>query len=247
CLVLMLLFTYCGQQTTEDTADTLDVSPTPAIGSTCEAPCWFGIVPNVTTRQEVVEFLESGKITKPADLSFYENSEYNADIAYFYLDNSGETEYPPPNELGSTVNIWFDKGVVKIIDMGPRTIRPMSQIIDLYGEPDRIVVMDSTSEEVVYAARLLYYEGIDIRFSILEGSTGYSVQDDFAELSDNMRLTSITYVGPVTEETWGELFLVPQDSLSRMPFEQLVESSSPWNGMGMYPLLTLPDDIDQFQ
>jgi hypothetical protein len=114
--------------------------------SPCSAPCWYGAIPGVTTKKELLGLIPSFPDYQPQDSSWW----HPPDLRY------GVPQAPEPalsrfdmNGIGPAgVSITLEDDIVSVIEInsawglfGQRDLGlSLADALDLYGEPSRVMV-----------------------------------------------------------------------------------------------------------
>lgn len=151
CGILSILLSSCRSEPVQ-MLSTVQASPTikdggVLSGDPCGAPCFWGIIPGVTTKDQVVVILESRKVFQ--DCEFYDNSQ-----------DSGESGI----NCNCGINIGFQKNMDIVAGLGfiPYQEITIGEIITKYGSPDAVLLTpQGTPDGPPRVSMILYFDKIN--------------------------------------------------------------------------------------
>ena len=164
CMLVPIMLTSCDRQVLHETPDiTIDI---PEIGDggflsqePCGPPCFWNIVPNITTKDEAIEVLKSKGL--------FERCEFIDNTAY--AGTRGIVCRPIV-----LVELRDDTDIVSGIGFRPSEAITVEDMIEKYGEPDAVLVSTIGIPEGQYQIGMnLYYDKFygDIRLNEQDGGT----------------------------------------------------------------------------
>lgn len=201
------------------------VEPGLGYGVPCKPPCWRGIVPGRSTRQEVAQAIEQLRAEG---------------WAYYIADGSsvggGYSISPSPFTSQGTIDVIMRGDIVTVIHGTTLFYYPIGTLIEQFGGPERVwplrAYMCSSCEEwepqtestVSYPVHLLYpSQGLWFMMLVPESGIGC--------ICPEMRVVSFCYYAPVSlQEALENDYLANlcTSSLKGVTEEDLVE----WHGFG---------------
>jgi hypothetical protein len=131
---------------------TLLATPTPRIGerflftdNTCEAPCWFGITPDVSTSEDVANFIEMELNNGGPDLNSDIDPQTGLVIngAYSFFLGPHYDEFREERGVPLDSYIAIDDSLVKRILIWSNQIITSRQVIAFWGEPDFVYLTEN--------------------------------------------------------------------------------------------------------
>lgn len=161
----------------------------------CRAPCFFGITPGISTENETQSLIEN----YPSVFSNCDFVEKTTDEDMNWI-------------LCTDVGIGFKDGYVDNIDIYIETLITLQQMIDLYGPPDQVRILNTNlPEEAPISSPTLYFSHIQT-FIFLPDFEG-----------NQCNITPDT-------ELWSIYFVSVSEYHNRTNDDFLV----PWDGYGIY-------------
>jgi hypothetical protein len=128
----------------------------------CNVPCWWSIVPGISTWTETKQFIEQF-----SELSFGVQRAYgkkpitktsSPEIYVWYVGN------PMPNtDSATTIYLDVQNNVVTALEIGPELVwnfYPINKLLETYGRPDQILISDINNDvnsQMLYARIYLLY------------------------------------------------------------------------------------------
>jgi len=157
--------------------------------SSCALPCWQGIVPGITTRDEALTILRDSPLIQGESLL---SQDFAADPGGVGWDWRGSI-----SSLEDRPNLGWSEGIVREITIFPPSGITVEEMINGYGIPERVSVLDvGIPEDPQYGVSLYYaHNGFEVRiFSIV----GYHD----AELKPSDPITFIVIFEPLPIEEY---------------------------------------------
>lgn len=185
----------------------------------CGPPCWQGLIPGMTSVQEVRAFLERS----PFVASWHEEpATVQGSIAYLWGWDSPEPA-AVPNKL-----LVRDDLLVQI-SLLPQAPISLDTVIEQLGEPDWVDVQAPALLGVLTWSMDLYYPGQGLRV-LIDGLE--AVEGEICPLTQIANVRSVTYMPPGSiEEMLTRVYLSPSDRQEAMA--RVVE----WDGAACLPAL----------
>jgi hypothetical protein len=192
-LVLFFLLGFlagCNASQLATPTPTVQSSPTPKTddlkqrflkGIPCRPPCWGGITPGITTKDEALALL-----SKNDQVRNIKEFPYRNNIASISWNWTNFTSAHPYGGSLSYGRVTYDKEVVNqiLLDEFPRI--KFKEIIQAYGEPDyvnAVVRYDHHNAKYYYSTVILYpNQGFMMRNSRLTGKAEISLETEFERL-----------------------------------------------------------------
>jgi hypothetical protein len=189
-------------------------SPRPDIfeNPVCEAPCWENITPGITTKTEALALLSNNEaVDQPA---------YDTNQSFGKFDDEIRFSLYGKRLHGSILLI--DDRVSTII-LGQRVNIPFKRAIELFGEPESILIIRSGE---IYAALLLNPEK-GIAYS-------YFLADRASQIQSEDVVTTVFFFSPKDYQSILDSGILTYHQMSA---EKTLDGLKPWEGFG---------DIDKY-
>jgi hypothetical protein len=185
--------------------------------STCEAPCWNGIAPGVTSREEALQILEGINAVYQtrisSDTADHEYSGLFERRIIFEIQNNNL------RSVHGTIFLFEDHVAAMIIDDNLNL--SVSEAVELFGEPDYVLIINYWG----YVVGFLQNES-GIYFSYDPWGGQISNEDN---ISHNTMLTRLIFFDPEMYSPIADSGMFSQGSTMGDAF---YESLTPWCGYG---------------
>jgi hypothetical protein len=190
-------------------------NPQFVIDDECSVPCWKGIIPGVTTLEEVRVILPAIK-----------------QINYGLTDELlGFSEYLFKDQNRVEVVVIFEDEVVKTLYFSHMSFT-IGEIIDLIGDPDGIVVEESDDGHSAYLDIVeIFYPRIGVRIKARDLNTiGYNSS---VKVHSDMRVRHISFHEPINSGIFQDIY----ENWVLYDYESSINRGLvmiPWEGYGIY-------------
>jgi hypothetical protein len=220
-LIAGLLFTGCQTNNivNENVSITLD-------NTACSAPCWNGVIPGKTTREELISSF-AATFPRPNKVFYKNGIDYDETILLAYDFWDKEMKF---NEK----ELWFDiqDNIVTLITLDGFEMG-LGQMIQEMGNPESVFSFGE-AESVGFVANYPS-KGISVFFRYAFGQLIFSNPKEKANINSDSQTSYWFYYDPA----YFSRFLEIQYNLS---LEQQKQFLYPWNGYGeietKYPLVS---------
>lgn len=187
----------------------------------CEPPCWQGIDPGKTTKEEALQVLAMISAIEQGSIESASTVEPNDRIKWSWNANA----------VDFSGRIFLQENVATLIAIAPKDNRvQVKEVIDRLGEPEEILAFRTKGEQSIISVYFLY------------PSKGYGFLDYF--VSSNSGAESTIAVKPEEEVNYiwfGEINSVTQNltngKIDRLPLSFVEDGIQKWIGYGQYDLL----------
>ena len=146
----------------------------------CGPPCWMGITPGKTTADDAYKILDSSSIIKRNSLK--RNGSLETGGLLWKWRASGKRISP---------GLSWEDGVVDKIVLGVNIEISVSEILELYGDPDTITIANGGIPEAWYFIIVLHYPRVGIDFNAYTGEFD-------SQLNPSTNVEVVTYYPPTT-------------------------------------------------
>lgn len=187
-------------------------------GTPCAAPCWYGIVPGVTSQETAIKSVQTLEIIEEGSLL-----QAPAEIAFGRADGVG----------GS---IRFKDGVVAAIVIGTGENLTLAEVLSAYGTPELAVVFNVPTEKNCYKVELFYpSRGVQVGSLACEDVDAYyQLTEHRARVAPDMPTLGVTYWQPA--DTLEKMLL--NSGLAAERARAKANDAVQWTGFGYYPLVS---------
>ncbi|GAB4418276.1 MAG: hypothetical protein Kow002_05100 [Anaerolineales bacterium] len=164
-ITLLLLFTSCGlcrdEQDVSSAEETIDLVPLNS--SVCELPCWNGIVPGTTHKQEAIEILLELK-TENDVVEVKEHEEASESFVFMYVGVTGEMS----SDVMQTITLRVHEDTVQVVMIEDVRIS-LEEIISMLGKPEGVMRLPTWFDDGI----MVVYPSKGIIFGVLVQKTGF--------------------------------------------------------------------------
>lgn len=186
-------------------------------GEPCAPPCWQGLVPGVSTQEEVEELLRTSRYVDPE--SIYKDTQWGP-VAIWW-----QRRWQTQGENSFTVQ----DGVLEVMSMYLDSQVTVEQLMNRYGPPDKFAADFSVHPEPVYIVVHLFYRELGMMLEL-------RLSEDDRELSPEAEIVRIRYFEPAALDdlrvtlVWGKGRVLEDDQLELL--EQWLQGWHDWQGYG---------------
>lgn len=177
------------------------------VQDTCRPPCWFGLTPGKSAREDMVELFEN----RPDLFAVpYPDTLTNDWIEFLWVRAIWNAEKMPYPTLVNRIHV--ENNVVTQIDISVPTDITLAKILDIYGQPD---VIDEFHDLFIMIGLFYSEQNMSVGFLVPEDCNLQTLGQDFY----------VDFVGYYSPETYEEIlssrrFIIPNDVWLRWQTEK---------------------------
>jgi len=124
--------------------------------NSCTAPCWQGIIPGETKREEVIDLLENIPCVEKASIREADNPFGNYDGAFYW------------NFLNQEKGIIYTRnGIVASIGLNELKKVSLEELIAEYGNPQTVIIGIGMGDNLYLSGVEFIYPGNEVKFQYL--------------------------------------------------------------------------------
>jgi len=185
--------------------------------SVCKAPCWGGVTPGITYKDDGV-----GAISEVPKINRISLDILNNDIGEGLI--VWQFHYSVPEKYGKA---YFENDEIYLINLELERKIPISRFIEEFGDPNAIIPYSCWAETKWEHIVLLY---TDMGLALTSFDPWIWPDRSFAKIRPNFTIEEVFYYEPSSFFDPGIFY-----KISDAPFpESIQESLQEWHGYGMY-------------
>ena len=185
--------------------------------SVCNAPCWGGVTPGITNKDDGVGSISEVPYITRGSLDILDTENGEGLIVWQF-----NLSVPEKNGIA-----YFENGEIYLINLELKRKIPVSRFIEEFGVPNVIIPYSCWAETKWEHIVLLY---TDIGLALTSFDPWIRPGRSFTEIKHNFKVEEVFYYEPSSFFDPGVFFRVSDAPLP----EEIQENLQEWRGYGMY-------------
>lgn len=185
--------------------------------SVCKAPCWGGVYPGITHKDDGVGSISEVPFITRGSLDILESENGEGHIVWQF-------NLSVPEKYGTA---YFENDEIYLINLELKRKIPVSRFIEEFGDPNAIIPYSCWAETKWEHIVFLY---TDLGLALTSFDPWIRPDRSFAEIRHNFKIEEVFYYEPSSFFYPGVFYRVSDAPLP----EEIQESLQEWHGYGMY-------------
>lgn len=193
-------------------------------GQPCTVPCWYNIVPGISTETDVRSELEKNPTVRKRSVEYDQTSVDGIPLEVFSWTGSGT----------GLNRLYLQNGIVIRIDLRIQYDLTLEDLVNKYGAPEQVYTRLSGTDFWNYLV-VFSYPSLGIQVSSFQSRIDpdkFVVQPGIGLLSESFVVNDVVYFEPMSyQDMLINVFFLGEDGA-----EYWMRNSHPWQGFGQTPL-----------